>query len=679
MASITAGEIWGYAAPTAGNTVEVPIVLTDAAGAKVTGVTFNDAGMAVSYRKEGAHAFSAFPTFDTNNWAECGNGEYVIILRQSDATELALMDTEGTLTFYVVCTATAGDLAKIKVNPADSFRDDAVAALVDSVWDELLTGATHNIATSAGRRLRQLEPGVGGGTIWYVDGVSGSDLNAGDSPDDPFLTIGAALAVVSTGEDIRVFPATYTEAGLDLDVAGIALVCQRGTILTGGGTGTCLVVSAASCLVSGTMFLPGAAEIGVDIESTANHTSLVDLHGNGCSTTFDVNAPMCTIEDCRSYGHTVTGFDVSSAHNHFHECVAEGEGAVRGFYLSTNAADGNALYNCATLGNTTAGFEVVSGASINAFITCASGGADGARVDAGTDNSWAGYATLPIVVPGDEMDLVDAPNSTAVTAIQSGLSTLAAGAEMDLVDAPNATAVTAIQSGLALEGADGDTLETLSDQIDGVGAGGGSYVVTRTIKDVGGNAVASLKTTIQGDSAGAADGNVIATAITTSSGSVTFNLDAGTYHLLTPSTGVWQASDTTLTITGNDTDEIEITAQTLPAPSAADKYVIIVNCADEFGDLVGASTWTLKVTDVEPRGLGTANLVQLTEENPKTSDGDGQIAFEISQETTRLSVEISVLTAASRTWTQRITVNVDGSLANDDDQIYLADLMTSAT
>ena len=37
-----------------------------------------------------------------------------------------------------------------------------VSDVPDGVWDELLTGATHNIATSAGRRLRQLEDPVGG-------------------------------------------------------------------------------------------------------------------------------------------------------------------------------------------------------------------------------------------------------------------------------------------------------------------------------------------------------------------------------------------------------------------------------------------------------------------------------------------------------------------------------------
>ncbi|MGB2984391.1 MAG: hypothetical protein WBE26_00795, partial [Phycisphaerae bacterium] len=40
------------------------------------------------------------------------------------------------------------------------------------------------------------------------------------------------------------------------------------------------------------------------------------------------------------------------------------------------------------------------------------------------------------------MDLVAAPNATAITAIQSGLAT--PGDEMDLVDAPNATALDAM-------------------------------------------------------------------------------------------------------------------------------------------------------------------------------------------------------------------------------------------
>ncbi len=97
------------------------------------------------------------------------------------------------------------------------------------------------------------------------------------------------------------------------------------------------------------------------------------------------------------------------------------------------------------------------------------------------DSTWA--TATGFAVPGDEMDLVDAPNGTAVTAIQSGLATgtnvsdlqthgdstwatatgfAVPGDEMDLIDAPNATAVTAIQSGLAT-GTNVSDLETHGD------------------------------------------------------------------------------------------------------------------------------------------------------------------------------------------------------------------------
>ncbi len=44
-------------------------------------------------------------------------------------------------------------------NTLGTYRVDVIASvdeIVDAVWDEVLTGATHNVAASAGRRLRQL-------------------------------------------------------------------------------------------------------------------------------------------------------------------------------------------------------------------------------------------------------------------------------------------------------------------------------------------------------------------------------------------------------------------------------------------------------------------------------------------------------------------------------------------
>lgn len=51
---------------------------------------------------------------------------------------------------------------------ADAILKDSTFALAiaDAIWDEILTGATHNIATSAGRRLREIAAfAIEGGTV----------------------------------------------------------------------------------------------------------------------------------------------------------------------------------------------------------------------------------------------------------------------------------------------------------------------------------------------------------------------------------------------------------------------------------------------------------------------------------------------------------------------------------
>lgn len=67
--------------------------------------------------------------------------------------------------------------AKIATDAIDAsaLAADAVNEIVDAVWDEVLTGATHNIATSAGRRLRALQEFsvYALGAIW-IDTVNGA-------------------------------------------------------------------------------------------------------------------------------------------------------------------------------------------------------------------------------------------------------------------------------------------------------------------------------------------------------------------------------------------------------------------------------------------------------------------------------------------------------------------------
>jgi hypothetical protein len=61
---------------------------------------------------------------------------------------------------------------------AAKIASDAGVEIAQAVWDRVLTGATHNIATSAGRRLRGIQEfqGYENGAIWIdtVDGTAGT-------------------------------------------------------------------------------------------------------------------------------------------------------------------------------------------------------------------------------------------------------------------------------------------------------------------------------------------------------------------------------------------------------------------------------------------------------------------------------------------------------------------------
>jgi len=75
----------------------------------------------------------------------------------------------------------------------------AVAAVPAGVWDEILTGATHNIPTSAGRRLRQLAAySITDGTAQGGNGHS-ITLEAGESAGDHVLNRNLIVITAGTG------------------------------------------------------------------------------------------------------------------------------------------------------------------------------------------------------------------------------------------------------------------------------------------------------------------------------------------------------------------------------------------------------------------------------------------------------------------------------------------------
>ena len=221
------------------------------------------------------------------------------------------------------------------------------------------------------------------GDVFYVT-PTGNDGNSGHGPEQPFLTIGAAIAAATVGDAITVKNGVYTE-DVDMNLVGLEIWGEIGATLVGT-----LTVSANSCRIRGMIVAPAAA---VGIALTGDYCKISDTHIVGTPTTaVDIDGSYNILSNCNTVGYTVTGFDIATTRVHLYRCLAHGEDtATRGFYLSNAAADVCYLENCSSSGNTTAGFEVVAGVEDVVLAYCTSGGTDGDRVDAGFHNFWPGF------------------------------------------------------------------------------------------------------------------------------------------------------------------------------------------------------------------------------------------------------------------------------------------------
>ena len=87
-------------------------------------------------------------------------------------------------------------------------------------------------------------------TTWYVDGINGKDHNDCKSPQNACKTIGHAIFLASSGDTVKVAPATYTEnltIGISLKVIGAGAMI---TIIDGGQNGTVVTTSNANAHVA---------------------------------------------------------------------------------------------------------------------------------------------------------------------------------------------------------------------------------------------------------------------------------------------------------------------------------------------------------------------------------------------------------------------------------------------
>lgn len=132
-------------------------------------------------------------------------------------------------------------------------------------------------------------------------------------------------------------------------------------------------------------------------------------------------------------------------------------------------------------------------------------------------------------------------------------------------DESTAFPVKSVDSGatqIARVGADGDTLETLSDQLDSIGTigGAGAYATTITIRTTGGTPISGVSVWV--NTSNDISGAVAGASVTGSSGEVTFNLDYNTYYVFCTLAGYNFASASFTSSAGNVTFTKDIATAT---------------------------------------------------------------------------------------------------------------------
>lgn len=385
-------------------------------------------------------------------------------------------EIKTTVTLTLADTGTDGVVIATDAVDADALATDAVDEIADGVADEVLTGATHNVANSLGRIIRELrEADYEHGAVWInttsgtagvVLGENGTSNNPSDNMTDANTLAGltsSSCFVVAPGSSLTL---TASQENQSFKSEG------EWTLALGGQS------------ISGSSF-SGANITG--IASGANSPQFDHCHFNGAT------LPPSHLWRC-GFGTTITAASAGSFF--FTNCSSEvaGTGAPGfdfGAAIGTtnlnirNFSGGMRLENMGDAGTDVASIEgrgqIIEGPSCTGGTVAVRGLFTVSNITNLTLSDDARY---------DQTQILDAVIDDATRIDASQLNTHAAitpatvGAAMTLAD----DAITAAKydestafpiiladtgsNQIARTGADGDTLETLSDQIDGVGGGG---------------------------------------------------------------------------------------------------------------------------------------------------------------------------------------------------------------
>jgi hypothetical protein len=226
-----------------------------------------------------------------------------------------------------------------------------------------------------------------------------------------------------------------------------------------------------------------------------------------------------------------------------------------------------------------------------------------------------------IAVAGAQMDLVNAPNATAITAIQLGLSKPGTAQTITPADTTAAGTAQATIAGLAtmLTASGGNktfTGDALKNAPTGSGGSGisGPSSVTVTFVDSNAAPVANVPYTVAGQGSGQAS----------SGGVASFGLPNGTYTLTPQITAGVVFPVTTLTVSGTTALTVTGTIIVIPPAPTQNQITGYLYANDGFGNAVVGAVYYFAQTAPPPGETGQGNS-----SNPATvtSVSAGQVSY----------------------------------------------------
>lgn len=176
--------------------IQVPVYNSASTiGALLAGLVFNSAGLTASYNREGAAGAAVDIPLVTATKGTWVSGGFVAVdaTKQPGAYELHIPDAAlptGAESVLLYLRGAANMVPVVVILELGNQVEIAKAT-----WDRVLTGATHNIASSAGRRLRAVPSSTLLAGVASAGSVDGITLTGGSATDG--LYVGCGLIIES--------------------------------------------------------------------------------------------------------------------------------------------------------------------------------------------------------------------------------------------------------------------------------------------------------------------------------------------------------------------------------------------------------------------------------------------------------------------------------------------------